>query len=1048
MLVTGGLRTNDGPDGARLERRVTTSEYEGQRHNTAGHCSHCAPTLTERTVARQDGRVASRKRERLGYHRAVRPRSLFDIGLCLFLVASVGVAGCGDSDDDEPETTLVGTDGSDSTGGGVDACIGAACGDTGPCFGPECDGPVGCGDGVCGADETKASCCTDCGCGSGYECVDNKCEVAASCGNGVCQPGLGENCETCVDCFCPGGKVCLPAQELCCAPDCEGKLCGSDGCGASCGVCSGGKICQSGACTGSIICGDGHCEESNGENCANCPGDCDCDEGAMCLKDGACCKPSCTGKHCGFDGCTGTCGVCAPGAICKAELCEAQASCGNGTCEPSEGENCASCPLDCGCAAAEQCTPEAVCCTASCANKVCGDDGCGGSCGACPTGKGCQAGACTSDLYCGNGQCDPGAAEHCGNCKADCGCVAGASCVGKGCCAPSCAGKACGPDGCGGTCGVCPGDKQCQGGQCLVPDSCGNGSCDLTLGEGCGTCPEDCGCDAGAVCMVDGSCCSPSCEKKTCGSNGCGGECGTCPPGQVCNGASCDGAEYPTMVFTPSAPVAGTKVKVSVLDTSPWVFVNMVGTGPCGPVALSYDGVITPEAGVWQWTYDTEPLTGGSYSFTFSRDNGAVTVLNDGLSVSGPGDCDAICAAAGAACEDHYSESKVCAATGASKAVMCHKYGTCSGPGGGEQCSWGDGSYCEDPCGGGPTGGPPANKFGIGLVGPGSSAQLDAVKELVGTGGHVLLIFPGVGKGTTGPSADWVAGVKGAYDRGLVPVIRIGPGWGQGNIRKDSDDPQHKQYKTLAQAYKKVIAGLPLKTDWPLYVQVHNEPNLCYEWACDGGGSLDGATRAAEYAGFFRDVADALHAIGDPRIKVSLGALAPGGVVSCECCGAGDCGFTPGATGLDFLKQMKAAVPDIWGRLDFLATHSYPASGTGWGFFGPYAESLVGLKYFQQELDTIDKDLPVLVTETGWSTKRPVGGPFPNEDQKADYTKKAYQNVWLPNSKVKGVMPFVFQDAFWGDQEGFGWLHTGGAHLPVFDVIKSYRCALGIGGGC
>ena len=38
-----------------------------------------------------------------------------------------------------------------------------------------------------------------------------------------------------------------------------------------------------------------------------------------------------------------------------------------------------------------------------------------------------------------------------------------------------------------------------------------------------------------------------------------------------------------------------------------------------------------------------------------------------------------------------------------------------------------------------------------------------------------------------------------------------------------------------------------------------------------------------------RDVVAALHALGDPRVKVSLGALSPGGNVLCGCCGQQSC---------------------------------------------------------------------------------------------------------------------------------------------------------------
>ena len=62
--------------------------------------------------------------------------------------------------------------------------------------------------------------------------------------------------------------------------------------------------------------------------------------------------------------------------------------------------------------------------------------------------------------------------------------------------------------------------------------------------------------------------------------------------------------------------------------------------------------------------------------------------------------------------------------------------------------------------------------------------------------------------------------------------------------------------------------------------------------------------------------------------QVSYGALAPGGCVQCGCCGSQNCaGDRAGITGLQFIDAMKAAVPDVFDYVDFLASHSYPASG-------------------------------------------------------------------------------------------------------------------------
>ena len=67
------------------------------------------------------------------------------------------------------------------------------------------------------------------------------------------------------------------------------------------------------------------------------------------------CVGDCTGKKCGDDGCSGTCGLCEAGTICEEGICE--------------------------------CVPQ-------CEELECGDDKCGGACGTCIDGNPCTSDAC------------------------------------------------------------------------------------------------------------------------------------------------------------------------------------------------------------------------------------------------------------------------------------------------------------------------------------------------------------------------------------------------------------------------------------------------------------------------------------------------------------------------------------------------------------------------------------------------------------------------------------------------------------------------------
>jgi hypothetical protein len=82
---------------------------------------------------------------------------------------------------------------------------------------------------------------------------------------------------------------------------------------------------------------------------AACGGWC-CEDGEVCGAGGGCCRPDCSGRECGDDGCGGSCGECLGG---------------------------------------DDCSPTGHCCVPDCDGRVCGGDGCGGSCGECDLSEFC-----------------------------------------------------------------------------------------------------------------------------------------------------------------------------------------------------------------------------------------------------------------------------------------------------------------------------------------------------------------------------------------------------------------------------------------------------------------------------------------------------------------------------------------------------------------------------------------------------------------------------------------------------------------------------------
>lgn len=176
-------------------------------------------------------------------------------------------------------------------------------------------------------------------------------------------------------------------------------------------------------------------------------------------------------------------------------------------------------------------------CVPSCSARVCGDDGCGGVCGACSGAEVCSSvGTCDPPPCvpdCTGRACgDDGCGGSCGTCGSGTTCDATSHCV----CAPNCSGKQCGNDGCGGSCGTCNGVLICNAnvgtcGATCTPDCTGRVCGDDGCGGSCGVCD-------GGACLSTGVCgCAPSCSGKQCGDDGCGGSCGSCSAGATCSTA-------------------------------------------------------------------------------------------------------------------------------------------------------------------------------------------------------------------------------------------------------------------------------------------------------------------------------------------------------------------------------------------------------------------------------------------------------------------------------------------------------------------------------
>ncbi|HIQ05525.1 MAG TPA: DUF11 domain-containing protein, partial [Anaerolineae bacterium] len=298
--------------------------------------------------------------------------------------------------------------------------------------------------------------------------------------------------------------------------------------------------------------------------------------------------------------------------------------------------------------------------------------------------------------------------------------------------------------------------------------------------------------------------------------------------------------------------------------------------------------------------------------------------------------------------------------------------------------------------------------------------QLDRVRELMGWDAWVKQLFYGITASTSGPQPCWVDFVNAAYDRGLRPVLRL-QGVHNGSCweKPVADGPGN--YSSIAAAFRRVVEQLPRRDGHTLYVQIWNEPNLNLEWG--------GAASPTEYGHLLEQTAAAIRSIGDPRIQVVSGPLAPGGDVS----------------PIVFIDRMVSSVPSSLWAWDVWGAHPYPANHP------PEYNIHQGTATYQALV--IDNYLPqlarlsawgrsgvrVFLSETGYNlynnTYNWEGYPTIDEANRTDYIIRAFRDYWRTWPEVIGVAPFELSDPS-GNWPTWDWIAPSGLHHPQFDAVR------------
>ena len=257
-------------------------------------------------------------------------------------------------------------------------------------------------------------------------------------------------------------------------------------------------------------------------------------------------------------------------------------------------------------------------------------------------------------------------------------------------------------------------------------------------------------------------------------------------------------------------------------------------------------------------------------------------------------------------------------------------------------------------------------------------------------------------------------------------------------------------------------ARLPTQAGHLLNIEILNEPNFTdgwYDFTCNY------SERAQEVAEFVSVVADGIHALGNPEIRVSAGALSPIGDSNPQVYGLwGDgtpyCSTGYGVRGnqLDipatqFIDAMNSERPDLFGhnpKVDFWADHPYPLQMFGGCNLDdpdhpcPAPANDPTVSAYQNNLirALLPKFFPVKLTEYGY----PINDPSPwDQEFAANFfagNGGVFQNVWLNENiynNVTGSMGFILPIPGYSNMD---WLDANQNPLPIFIQITNYRQSL------
>jgi hypothetical protein len=246
------------------------------------------------------------------------------------------------------------------------------------------------------------------------------------------------------------------------------------------------------------------------------------------------------------------------------------------------------------------------------------------------------------------------------------------------------------------------------------------------------------------------------------------------------------------------------------------------------------------------------------------------------------------------------------------------------------------------------------------------------------------------------------------YNKHLIPIIQL---W--------AVDPSNYKDQT------KEAAKFLDRFIWPIkerYISVYNEPNDSKFWY----GRVD----PFEYARILNYTVDTFKEQNTSFFMIN-GALNTSAPTDSNHMDA-----------FKYMYYMNQEVMGIFNKLDGWASHSYPQPN----FSGdPNDFGRWSIRAYEDELEFlknkfgVTKELPVFITETGWAHAEGelYNASYLPVNTVAKYFKKAYEDVWLKDVRVRAVTPFTI----WYDPpfDHFSWVNKDNVPYKHYEVIKRMR---------